>query len=114
MITVSDGTETTARIKYAFDHGRVPVPKLCDPNLTMRIDAKTMDAVANGVAHSVDEGGAKLSKVDVATIRRETVNTVAQKGKHGEQMVILFELIGLLLSVWGSKHQIRMLLYNYF
>lgn len=48
-------------------------------------------------------GGAKLSKVDVATIRRETVNTVAQKGKRGEQMVILFELIGLLLSVWGSK-----------
>lgn len=62
MITVSDGTETTARIKYAFDHGRVPVPKLCDPNLTMRIDAKTMDAVANGVAHSVDEGGSKAEQ----------------------------------------------------
>lgn len=74
-----------------------------------------MDAVANVVAHSVDErGGAKLSKVDVATILRETVDTVGQKGKHGEQMAILFELIGLLFSVWGSKHQIRMLSYNYF
>ena len=62
MITVSDGTETTARIKYAFDHGRVSVPKLCDPNLTMRIDAKTMDAVANGVAHCVDEGGSKAAQ----------------------------------------------------
>ena len=114
MITVTDRTETTARIKYAFDHGRVPVPKLCDPNLTIRIGVKTMNAVANVVAHSVDEGGAKLIKVDVATILRETVDTVGQKGKRGEPMVILFELIGLLLSVWGSKHQIRMLLYHYF
>ena len=40
MITVANRTETAARIKYAFDHGRIPVPELCDPNLTIHIDSK--------------------------------------------------------------------------
>ena len=39
MITVANRTETAARIKYAFDHGRIPVPELCDPNLTIHIDS---------------------------------------------------------------------------
>lgn len=55
MITVANRTETAARIKYAFDHGRIPVPELCDPNLTIHIDSKTMDAATNVVAPTADE-----------------------------------------------------------
>ncbi len=43
MITVANRTETAARIKYAFDHNRIPVPELCIPELTVHIDSKTMD-----------------------------------------------------------------------
>jgi type III restriction enzyme len=87
MITVANRTETAARIKYAFDHSRVPVPELCDPNLTIHIDSKTMEAAADVVAPETDdESGAKLSKVDAAAILRETVDTVGQKGKRGEQI----------------------------
>ena len=43
MITVANRTETAARIKYEFDHKRIPVPELCNPDLTLRIDSKTLD-----------------------------------------------------------------------
>ena len=87
MITVANRTETAARIKYAFDHGRIPVPELCDPNLTIHIDSKTMDAATNVVAPTADEDSeAKISKADAAAILRETVDTVGQKGKRGEQI----------------------------
>lgn len=103
MITVANRTETAARIKYAFDHSRVPVPELCDPNLTIHIDSKTMDAAANVVAPSVDEdGGAKLSKVDAAAILRETVDTVGQKGKRGEQIRNVIS-VGMLSEGWDAK-----------
>lgn len=70
MITVANRTETAARIKYAFDHGRIPVPELCDPNLTIHIDSKTMDAATNVVAPTADEDSeAKISKADAADTR---------------------------------------------
>lgn len=61
MITVANRTETAARIKYAFDHGRIPVPELCDPNLTIHIDSKTMDAATNVVAPTADEDSEEKS-----------------------------------------------------
>ena len=103
MITVANRTETAARIKYAFDHGRIPVPELCDSNLTIHIDSKTMDAATNVVAPTVDEDSeAKISKADAAAILRETVDTVGQKGKRGEQIRNVIS-VGMLSEGWDAK-----------
>lgn len=103
MITVANRTETAARIKYAFDHGRIPVPELCDPNLTIHIDSKTMDAATNVVAPTVDEDSeAKISKADAAAILRETVDTVGQKGKRGEKIRNVIS-VGMLSEGWDAK-----------
>ena len=103
MITVANRTETAARIKYAFDHGRIPVHELCDPNLTIHIDSKTMDAATNVVAPTADEDSeAKISKADAAAILRETVDTVGQKGKRGEQIRNVIS-VGMLSEGWDAK-----------
>ncbi len=104
MITVANRTETAARIKYAFDHSRIPVPELCDPNLTIHIDSKTMDTAADVVAPvaSSEDGEAKLNKADAAAILRETVDTVGQKGKRGEQIRNVIS-VGMLSEGWDAK-----------
>lgn len=103
IITVANRTETAARIKYAFDHGRIPVPELCNPNLTIHIDSKTMDAATNVIVPTADEESeAKISKADAAAILRETVDTVGQKGKRGEQIRNVIS-VGMLSEGWDAK-----------
>ena len=43
MITVANRTETAARIKYAFDHKKILLDELCDPERTLHIDSKVLD-----------------------------------------------------------------------
>ena len=43
MITVANRTETAARVKYAFDHSRVRIAELCDPDRTLHIDSKVLN-----------------------------------------------------------------------
>lgn len=92
MITVANRTETAARIKYTFDHGRVPVPELCVPEYTIHIDSKTLDAVES-------ESG---SKADAAKELREMVDTVGQRGKRGEQIRNVIS-VGMLSEGWDAK-----------
>lgn len=101
LITVANRTETAARIKYAFDHSRIPVPELCDPKLTIHIDSKTMEE-ASGNAAIADEDE-NLSKADAAAILRETVDTVGQKGKRGEQIRNVIS-VGMLSEGWDAKN----------
>ncbi|MEN6470940.1 MAG: DEAD/DEAH box helicase family protein [Clostridiaceae bacterium] len=116
MITVANRTETAARIKYAFDHKRVPVDELCVPELTVHIDSKTMDE-AEGVvvedfpvsrdddSDSDNEEGVgerKLSKKEAAAILRDTVDTVGQRGKRGEQIRNVIS-VGMLSEGWDAK-----------
>ncbi len=103
MITVANRTETAARIKYAFDHARINVPELCEPSLTIHIDSKTLDDATTVVAAAVsedDEGN--LSKADAAAILRETVDTVGQRGKRGEQIRNVIS-VGMLSEGWDAK-----------
>ncbi|MDO4547196.1 MAG: DEAD/DEAH box helicase family protein [Clostridia bacterium] len=108
MITVANRTETAARIKYAFDHQRIPVPELCVPEYTIHIDSKTMDA-AEGVAVNCDNfdadddtEGRKVSKKEAAAILRDTVDTVGQRGKRGEQIRNVIS-VGMLSEGWDAK-----------
>ena len=108
MITVANRTETAARIKYAFDHGRIPIPELCDPNYTIHIDSKTMKEVEGLSVDSInrdesaDLEGSKVSKKDAALILRDTVDTVGQKGKRGEQIRNVIS-VGMLSEGWDAK-----------
>ena len=107
MITVANRTETAARIKYAFDHQRIPVPELCVPELTVHIDSKTMDEAEGTAAPELsdtneDGGVRKLSKAEAAAILRETVDTVGQRGKRGEQIRNVIS-VGMLSEGWDAK-----------
>ncbi len=109
MITVANRTETAARIKYAFDHRRIPVEELCVPELTVHIDSKTMDeaegVVVDTPSDNDDEGEygeRKLSRKEAAAILRDTVDTVGQRGKRGEQIRNVIS-VGMLSEGWDAK-----------
>ncbi|MGI6154006.1 MAG: BPTD_3080 family restriction endonuclease [Christensenellaceae bacterium] len=108
MITVANRTETAARIKYAFDHKRIPVEELCVPELTVHIDSKTM-AEAEGIniddvvsSDDIETGERKLSKKEAAAVLRDTVDTVGQYGKRGEQIRNVIS-VGMLSEGWDAK-----------
>ena len=107
MITVANRTETAARVKYAFDHGRISVPELCKPEYTIHIDSKTLDA-AEGLAapeanpDTDSEDSAAVSKKDAAAILRDTVDTVGQRGKRGEQIRNVIS-VGMLSEGWDAQ-----------
>jgi type III restriction enzyme len=109
MITVANRTETAARIKYAFDHKRIPVDELCEPAYTIHIDSKTMEAAEDIVLDDnvtmdsdEEEGERKLSKKEAAAVLRDTVDTVGQKGKRGERIRNVIS-VGMLSEGWDAR-----------
>jgi type III restriction enzyme len=119
MITVANRTETAARIKYAFDHKRIPVDELCIPEYTIRIDSKTMDAPDGyrGEYPSVEDAppeddeaeglheedsARKIGRKEAAAMLRDAVNTVGQRGKRGEQVRNVIS-VGMLSEGWDAK-----------
>ena len=84
MITVANRTETAVRIKYAFDHHRIQIDELCNPELTIEIDSKVLD------------------KVDDSSALREMVDTVGKKGKPGEQIRNVIS-VGMLSEGWDAQ-----------
>lgn len=113
MITVANRTETAARIKHAFNHKNMPlgnIEELCVSELTVHIDSKTMDS-AEGVTventlddTDLDEEDCerKISKKEAAAILRDTVDTVGQRGKRGEQIRNVIS-VGMLSEGWDAK-----------
>ena len=85
MMTAANRTETAARVKYAFDHHRIPIDDLCDPDYTVHIDSKVLD--------DTKKDSEKL---------RELIDTVGQKGKPGEQIRNVIS-VGMLTEGWDAK-----------
>ena len=100
MITVANRTETAARIKYSFDHGKIRIEELTAPEKTLHIDSKVLEmAEAREESEEVDsdaagddgetgdaEGGGtekKLTRQQLAEKLRQIVDTVGQVGKPG-------------------------------
>jgi type III restriction enzyme len=116
MITVANRTETSARIKYAFDRGKIRIDELCVPEKTLQIDSRVLDkAEAREEAPEIgeestepageEENGqptAKVSKKDQAELLRLTVDTVGQVGKPGEQIRNVIS-VGMLSEGWDAK-----------
>jgi type III restriction enzyme len=123
MISVVNRTETAARVKYAFDHKKIRIDKLCDPALTLHIDSKVMEmaesqedveapadlADVEGSEEAEDEDGngetvtsRKLTKKEAAEVLRKTVDSVGQVGKLGEQIRSVVS-VGMLTEGWDAK-----------
>ncbi|QDT70969.1 BPTD_3080 family restriction endonuclease [Lacipirellula limnantheis] len=121
MITVANRTETAARIKYAFDHGKIRIQSLNDPARTLHIDSKVLDK-AEAMEDSTREPGEasprsssdaeedegdeapakKLTKDQQAQLLRETVDSVGKVGKPGEQIQNVIS-VAMLSEGWDAK-----------
>lgn len=111
MITVANRTETAARIEYAFNHGKIRIEELCDPNRTLRIDSKVLDEAESAeepIAQvdidedAEDDEAPKLTKKQEAELLRQKVDTVGQVGEPGEDIQNVIS-VGMLSEGWDAK-----------
>ena len=110
MITVANRTETAARIKYAFDNGRILIEELCNPARTLHIDSKVLaeaEASEAPVAElAQDHSGRsarKMTQKQQAEWLRAQVDTVGQPGKPGENIQNVIS-VGMLSEGWDAKN----------
>jgi type III restriction enzyme len=97
LITVSNRTETAARIKYSFDHGKVKIDELSDPDRTLHIDSKALEK-----AESREDNGQSTTKSDYEESVRLKVATVGQIGMPGEQFRHVIS-VNMLSEGWDAK-----------
>ncbi len=113
MITVANRTETAARIKYAFDHGKIRIDELRAPERTLHIDSKVLekaeaqDEPVALVTESTEEDNESevarpLTKQQQAEQLRRMVDTVGQVGQPGEQIQNVIS-VGMLSEGWDAK-----------
>ena len=112
MISVANRTETAARIKYAFEHKKIRIDELSVPEKIIHIDSKVLDMAESKEepisfdsakdGEENDESTRKLSKKDLAELLRQTVDTVGQVGKPGEQIQNVIS-VGMLSEGWDAK-----------
>jgi type III restriction enzyme len=125
MITVANLTHTAARVQYAFEHKRIRIEELCDPDKILHIDSKVLDeaeaqeeptevlveaaddeADEEPSEESAEENGAlpkkKLTKKDRAELLRKTVDTIGREGQPGEQIQNVIS-VGMLSEGWDAK-----------
>jgi type III restriction enzyme len=114
MITVANRTETAARIKYAFDHGKILIEELQAPERTLHIDSKVLEKAeareeapdlngTNGEAGEVDEEPRrKLTRDEQAEALRQIVDTIGRVGRPGEQIQNVIS-VGMLSEGWDAR-----------
>lgn len=105
MITVANRTETSARIKYAFDHEQILIKELCVPEKTLQIDSKVLDfaeSESENIEIEFDDYDKKLTKKVQAELLRQKVDTVGQFGKPGNDIQNVIS-VGMLSEGWDAK-----------
>jgi type III restriction enzyme len=107
MITVANRTETSSRIKYAFDHTQILIKELCDTERTLQIDSKILkDAESQDKAitinKSLENNEENLTKDQKTELLRQMVDTVGQQGEPGEQIQNVIS-VGMLSEGWDAK-----------
>jgi type III restriction enzyme len=115
MITVANRTETSARIKYAFDRQQININELCDSELTLQVDSKVLNAAESqesevtikaksGKTNSRSKTSTKrkIPKKEQGEFLRQIVDTVGQVGKPGEQIQQVIS-VGMLSEGWDAK-----------
>ncbi|MCY3770052.1 MAG: DEAD/DEAH box helicase family protein [Gammaproteobacteria bacterium] len=111
MITVANRIETSARIKYAFDHKKILIPELCDTDKTLQIDSKVLSEAESEI-EPVNIGGIrsndgmrakpKLTRKQRAEQLRQMVDTVGRIGEPGEKIHNIIS-VGMLSEGWDAK-----------
>ncbi|MCF8039816.1 MAG: DEAD/DEAH box helicase family protein [Desulfohalobiaceae bacterium] len=113
MISVVNRTETAARVKYAFDHNRIRLAELADPQKTLHIDSRVLESAeaseepivdvdAQGPTASEENGTRKLTRKEQAELLRRQVDTVGKVGQPGEQIQNVIS-VGMLSEGWDAK-----------
>ena len=111
MITVANRTETSSRIKYAFDHNQILIPELCNPDKTLQIDSNVLEraeAETEAVELEIEsnenreENVPKRTKKQQAEFLRLTVDTIGKEGEAGEQIQNVIS-VGMLSEGWDAK-----------
>jgi len=113
MITVTNRTETAARIKYAFQHKKIDIDPLCDPERLLHIDSKVLDKAESQqepiiLATMPDEEGENdgqgraKSQKETAELLRQMVDTVGQPGRPGAGVQNVIS-VGMLSEGWDAK-----------
>ena len=114
MITVANRTETAARVKNAFDRGRIFIDELCDDKRTLHIDSRVLRraeesekplAEVPGKGREDSSNGAgrpKLTRDQMAEQLRRMVDTVGRPGQPGEQIQNVIS-VGMLSEGWDAK-----------
>ena len=104
MISVANTIETSKRIEYAFLHDRIKIPELCEAEFTKRVDSEILaDAEFASLPEESAGGKRPSSKKEEAALLRETIDTVGQKGKRGEQVRNIIS-VGMLSEGWDAKN----------
>jgi len=115
MITVANRTETAARVKYAFDHGKVRIDELANPSRTLHIDSKVLEKAEAREEEAALELAAeeapeeeeeppvrRLTKEEQAERLRVMVDTVGVPGQPGEPIQNVIS-VGMLTEGWDAK-----------
>lgn len=111
MITVANRTETSSRIKYAFDHNQILIPDLCIPEKTLQIDSKVLNEAESETEaveiiietdEESEEATPKLTRKQQAELLRQTVDSVGKSGEPGEQVQNVIS-VGMLSEGWDAK-----------
>ena len=104
MITVANRTETAARIEYAFNHGKIRIDELKNPETTLRIDSKVLKEAESQeeTTETTDDGEKKLTKTELAELLRKQVDTVGKVGQPGEKIQAVIS-VGMLTEGWDAK-----------
>lgn len=110
MISVANTTHTAARIKYAFNHKKIHIEKLCIPERILHIDSKVLEMAETqdeaittvGDYDEEEKPQRKLTKAELAEQLRKVVDTVGKKGEPGEQVQKVIS-VGMLSEGWDAK-----------
>ena len=115
MISVTNRTETAARLKYAFDHGQLGVEGLQSPELTLHVDSKALAKAelsetpiadpsgrpGDGAAAGGGRGRGPTRNEAAETLRRQ-VDTVGVEGRPGQAIRHVIS-VAMLSEGWDAK-----------
>jgi type III restriction enzyme len=110
MITVTNKTQTAARIANAFRLKRIPIDELCDPVGLLPIDSKTLKQaeeqdnvqVPLPAEDTDDDSTPQMTQAQKAELLRQQVDTVGRVGKPGEKIQNVIS-VAMLSEGWDTR-----------
>jgi type III restriction enzyme len=121
MLTVTNRTETAARIEHYFTHGDIYWRELATPERTLRVDSKVLDRAERGESAQTDKdyearlsaivraariaGGtkARLGELKKEELLRELVDNVGKPGQAGQDLQAVIS-VAMLSEGWDAKN----------